>query len=110
MLISSALLKTAFETGQAHLAYEPVWAIGTGLTASPEQAEEAHRFIRDEIREKLSAKAAETVRILYGGSVTPETSSALMSRPGIDGALIGGASLKAPSLLAIIENASDNTL
>jgi triosephosphate isomerase len=106
LLVASPILKAAFESGQAHLAYEPVWAIGTGLTASPEQAEEAHQILRTEIREKVSPKAAETVRILYGGSVTPESSAALLSRPGIDGALVGGASLKSASFLTILENAS----
>jgi len=104
-LVASEALKAAFESGQAHIAYEPVWAIGTGLTASPDQAEEAHRFIRDELRAKLGAKASENCRILYGGSVTPENVATLLTRPGIDGALVGGASLKVPVWLELVERA-----
>ena len=105
LLLASPSLKAAFESGQAHLAYEPVWAIGTGLTATPEQAEEAHRFIREEMLAKAGQKAAETALILYGGSVTPDNVASLMSRPGIDGALVGGASLKAANWLQLIEKA-----
>ena len=83
------------------LAYEPVWAIGTGLTATPAQAQEVHAFIRSRLRELLGA-AAEAVRILYGGSVTPENAASLLSEADLDGALVGGASLKAPSFLGII--------
>jgi len=83
------------------VAYEPVWAIGTGLTATPDQAQEVHAFIRSRLREVLGA-AAEDVRILYGGSVTPENAASLLAQPDIDGALVGGASLKAASFLAII--------
>ena len=83
------------------VAYEPVWAIGTGLTATPDQAQEVHAFIRSRLREILGA-AAEDVRILYGGSVTPENAASLLAQPDIDGALVGGASLKAASFLAII--------
>jgi triosephosphate isomerase len=98
-------LRTAFESGQAHLAYEPVWAIGTGLTATPEQAEQAHRFIRDEMVSKVGPESAEATLILYGGSVTPENVASLLSRPGIDGALVGGASLKATNWLMLIDQA-----
>lgn len=83
------------------IAYEPVWAIGTGKTARPEQANEVHTFIRG----VLSARHGETagrVRILYGGSVTPENISALMAEPEIDGALVGGASLKADAFASIV--------
>ena len=104
-LVASEALKAAFESGQAHIAYEPVWAIGTGLTASPDQAEEAHRFIRDELTAKLGPKAAQTCRILYGGSVTPENIATLMARPGIDGALVGGASLKPTVWLELVDRA-----
>ena len=83
------------------VAYEPVWAIGTGLTATPDQAQEVHAFIRSRLREILGA-AAEDVRILYGGSVTPENAASLLAQPDIDGALVGGASLKVASFLAII--------
>jgi len=83
------------------LAYEPVWAIGTGLTATPEQAQEVHAFIRSLLRELLD-QAAEATRILYGGSVTPDNAASLLSQPDIDGALVGGASLKSDSFLKII--------
>ncbi len=83
------------------VAYEPVWAIGTGKTATPEQAEEAHAFCRRILAEMFGADFAETVRILYGGSVKPENIVGLMARPDIDGALVGGASLK-PDVFARI--------
>ncbi len=84
------------------IAYEPVWAIGTGKTASPEQAEEVHAFIRQELQALSSQKVAEVISILYGGSVKPENISELMKQPNIDGALVGGASLKADSFGNII--------
>ena len=84
------------------LAYEPVWAIGTGRTASPDQAEEVHRFIREWIDSSFDTHTAEQIRILYGGSVKPDNISALMSKPDIDGALVGGASLKSEVFLKII--------
>lgn len=84
------------------LAYEPVWAIGTGRTATPEQAQEVHLFIRDWIKETFDKDTSDQVRILYGGSVKPDNASALMSRPDIDGALVGGASLKPESFMGII--------
>jgi triosephosphate isomerase (TIM) len=83
------------------LAYEPVWAIGTGRTASPETAQEMHRLIREWLSEKFGEEAQE-VRILYGGSVKPENIDALMLQPDIDGALVGGACLEAESFLRII--------
>ena len=86
---------------QLVLAYEPVWAIGTGLTATPAQAQEVHAFIRSRLREILGA-AAEDVRLLYGGSVTPDNAASLLSEADIDGALVGGASLKAASFLGIV--------
>ncbi len=86
---------------QLVLAYEPVWAIGTGLTATPQQAQEVHAFIRSLLRELVGA-AAEDVRILYGGSVTPDNAAELLAEADIDGALVGGASLKAASFLGII--------
>jgi triosephosphate isomerase len=82
-------------------AYEPVWAIGTGRTASPETAEEMHGYIRGRLLEKFGGNA-ETVRILYGGSVKPENIDTLMRQPDIDGALVGGACLEAESFLRII--------
>lgn len=88
--------------GKIVIAYEPVWAIGTGKTASPEQAGEVHRFIREKIERLYSKRTSETLRIQYGGSVTPENIKALMAEPGIDGALVGGASLQAESFTRIV--------
>jgi triosephosphate isomerase len=85
------------------VAYEPVWAIGTGKTATPDQAQEVHRLIRDLLNEILGTEA---IRILYGGSVTPDNAATLMAEPDLDGALVGGASLKAPSFLGIIAASS----
>jgi triosephosphate isomerase len=90
------------ELGNIVIAYEPVWAIGTGKTATPEQAEKAHRFIRGKVEKLFSRKASEEIRIQYGGSVTPENIRGLMSQPNIDGALVGGASLKAESFSKIV--------
>jgi triosephosphate isomerase len=83
------------------IAYEPVWAIGTGLTATPDQAQTVHHFIRSLLREFLGA-VAEAVRIQYGGSVTPDNAATLLAQPDIDGALVGGASLKPELFLPII--------
>ena len=88
------------------LAYEPVWAIGTRETASPEQAQEMHGFIRDYLRNQFSDAVAERTRILYGGSVKPSNAAELFSKPDIDGGLIGGASLQADDFLAIVKAAS----
>jgi len=85
------------------LAYEPVWAIGTGRTATPEQAQEVHHYIRQWMEENFVPEAASLVRILYGGSVKSENAKDLMSRPDIDGALVGGASLKAEQFIPIIK-------
>lgn len=87
------------------LAYEPVWAIGTGKVASPAQAEEAHQWIRQVLATKFSTTAAEKMRIQYGGSVKAENAKELLSKPDIDGALVGGASLDARGFTAIIKNA-----
>jgi triosephosphate isomerase (TIM) len=84
------------------IAYEPVWAIGTGRTATPEQAEEVHRFIRGKVKSLYSRDVSEETRIQYGGSVTPENIKGLMNQPDIDGALVGGASLKAESFSKIV--------
>ena len=84
------------------LAYEPVWAIGTGRTATPEQAQEVHRFIRQWIEKNFDTDTANQVRILYGGSVKPENVRDLMIKADIDGALVGGASLKADSFIKLI--------
>uniref|UniRef100_A0A7C3YZZ6 Triosephosphate isomerase n=1 Tax=Desulfobacca acetoxidans TaxID=60893 RepID=A0A7C3YZZ6_9BACT len=87
------------ESRRLVIAYEPVWAIGTGKTATPQQAQEVHRLIRELLADTLGTGA---VRILYGGSVTPDNAASLLAEPDIDGALVGGASLKAESFLAII--------
>ena len=84
------------------LAYEPVWAIGTGRTASPEIAQEVHKAIRDWLSRQFGTEAAQEVRILYGGSVKPDNVSDLMRQPDIDGALVGGACLEVESFLRII--------
>jgi triosephosphate isomerase len=85
------------------LAYEPVWAIGTGETASPKEAQEMHAFIRQLIQENYTNAVADTVSILYGGSVKPSNAEEIFSKPDVDGALIGGASLKATDFTAIIK-------
>ncbi len=85
------------------IAYEPVWAIGTGKTATPEMAADAHKIIRAEVAKLLGHAIAANMRILYGGSVKPENATALMSKEEIDGALVGGASLKADSFAAIVK-------
>jgi triosephosphate isomerase len=84
------------------IAYEPVWAIGTGKTATPEMAADAHAFLRGQIRAKFSEEAAEACRILYGGSVKPDNVKGLMAQAELDGALVGGASLDPASFAAIV--------
>lgn len=84
------------------LAYEPVWAIGTGETASPEQAQDMHAFIRKTLANKYGANVAEEVSILYGGSVKPANAVEIFSKPDVDGGLIGGAALKAEDFFAIV--------
>lgn len=86
------------------LAYEPVWAIGTGKTATPQQAQEAHKFIRERLVKMHNQDVASSVRIQYGGSVKPENTADLISQPDIDGALVGGASLKQESFVNIVKN------
>lgn len=86
------------------IAYEPVWAIGTGRTATPEQAQEAHAFIRAKVAEMSDASTAEKVRIQYGGSVKPENTAALMGQADIDGALVGGASLDPRAFAQIVKS------
>src|SRR5437762_4374743 len=93
---------TAEEFSRILLAYEPVWAIGTGRTATPEIAAAAHRFLRQCVHDQFSAEAAASVRILYGGSVKPEHIHGLMAQVELDGALVGGASLDAKSFAAIV--------
>ena len=85
------------------IAYEPVWAIGTGLTASPEQAQEMHRFIRNLVKEKYGKEVADQTTILYGGSCKPSNAAEIFAMPDVDGGLIGGASLKKEDFCAIVE-------
>jgi triosephosphate isomerase (TIM) len=109
---TAALLTSQFQKGIAGLtsqqfakiviAYEPVWAIGTGKTATPEIAADAHRVIRGQVREKFGKDAADAVRILYGGSVKPDNTRTLMAQPEIDGVLVGGASLDPVSFASIV--------
>ena len=93
---------TAEQLKNLIVAYEPVWAIGTGKTASDDQAQDAHAFIRATLAELYTQGTADTIRILYGGSVKPENIKGLMTQKDIDGALVGGASLKADSFAAIV--------
>ena len=93
---------TASDLARIIIAYEPVWAIGTGRTATPEQAQEMHAFIRRVFAQRHSEEAAQALRILYGGSVKPDNVAGLMKQPDIDGALVGGASLKAETFAEIV--------
>ncbi len=107
-LIKSQLQSALFDLNKSDweqivLAYEPVWAIGTGETASPEQAQEMHQFIRETIAEAFGSDTAASVSILYGGSVKPDNAQALFSQPDIDGGLVGGASLEVDSFIDIIK-------
>tara|TARA_R110001583_G_scaffold145096_1_gene297108 strand:+ start:45206 stop:45964 length:759 start_codon:yes stop_codon:yes gene_type:complete len=86
------------------LAYEPVWAIGTGETASPEQAQEMHAFIRKIVADKYNAEVAENVSILYGGSVNPGNAKEIFSKEDVDGGLIGGAALNADNFIALVKS------
>jgi len=109
---TEAVLARQFQNGIAGLseqqfariviAYEPVWAIGTGKTATPEIAADAHRAIRGQVRAKFGKEAGEAIRILYGGSVKPDNARSLMAQPEIDGVLVGGASLDAVSFASIV--------
>jgi triosephosphate isomerase len=92
------------EAGRIVIAYEPVWAIGTGRVATPEQAQEVHAFIRRTIAAKHGQAAADVLGILYGGSVKPDNVKRLMALPDVDGALVGGASLKADSFLKLVRH------
>ena len=94
---------SAEDFGKIILAYEPVWAIGTGKTATAEQAEEMHAFIRTTIAEKFGAEAAENVSILYGGSCKPSNAKEIFAKPDVDGGLIGGAALKCADFKGIID-------
>lgn len=96
---------TPEKAGPIVIAYEPIWAIGTGKTATPEMAGDAHRFIRNEVAELLGQQVASSMRILYGGSVKPENAQELMAQEEIDGALVGGASLDPASFYKIVQAA-----
>ena len=110
------VVKSQFETSLKDLsaediqktviAYEPVWAIGTGRTATPEQAEQMHSYVRRLLHEKYGEEISARVLIIYGGSVKPDNMSALMQKSNVDGALVGGASLKAESFIQIVLNAT----
>jgi triosephosphate isomerase len=89
--------------GKLIIAYEPVWAIGTGSTATPSQVQEAHLIIRREVAERLGNERASNIRILYGGSVKPENAGKLMAQPDIDGALVGGGSLDPETFAKIVK-------
>ena len=91
------------QVGQLVMAYEPVWAIGTGHTATREQAQEAHAFVRESLAKRFNNTVANNIRILYGGSVKPDNVDELMAQPDIDGALVGGASLEAESFIRIVD-------
>jgi triosephosphate isomerase len=109
------VVKTQFDESIGHLekediakvviAYEPVWAIGTGKTATPDQAEQMHSYIRRLLNERYSQEVGSRIPLLYGGSVKPDNTKSLMEKPNIDGALVGGASLKAESFAQIIQEA-----
>ena len=103
--VSKGLLGiTAEEIKKIIIAYEPVWAIGTGKTATPDQAQEVHNFIRNLIRELYSDQNGDEIIIQYGGSVKPDNAGELLNQPDIDGALVGGACLKADSFIDIIKS------
>lgn len=95
----------ASQLGRLTIAYEPVWAIGTGKVASPAQAQAAHAFIRGRIANHFGEKSAQSLLIQYGGSVKPDNAAEILKQPDVDGALVGGASLKADSFLAIVNAA-----
>ncbi|MBI2094472.1 MAG: triose-phosphate isomerase [Candidatus Omnitrophica bacterium] len=96
---------SAADLSRLIIAYEPVWAIGTGKNATPEQAQEVHLFIRNGLSQRFSQQAAESVRIQYGGSVNAANAASLLQLPDVDGALVGGASLKADAFQAIVQAA-----
>lgn len=104
-LLGGLLGITQEEVTKIVIAYEPVWAIGTGKTASPEQAEEVHLMIRQMLTKQFGQENADVISLLYGGSVKASNSKELLSQPNIDGALVGGASLKVEDFVGIIKNA-----
>jgi triosephosphate isomerase (TIM) len=107
--VKQQLDESLFQVGNARIgdciiAYEPVWAIGTGENATAEEAQEMHQFIRQLVKEKYSAEAADEIRILYGGSVNAKNADSLFASKDVDGALIGGSSLKAEEFISIIKS------
>src|SRR5712675_807716 len=108
-ILSIQLRGSLKELQETVVAYEPVWAIGTGRNATPEQAQEAHAFIRHTLREMSDESTADRIRIQYGGSVKPENAHDLMTQPDIDGALVGGASLDPRSFAQIVKAAREKT-
>jgi triosephosphate isomerase (TIM) len=100
--IDQGISETAAQSPKLVIAYEPVWAIGTGLTATPEQAQEAHAFIRTHLSKRFGEAVATARPLLYGGSVTPENVDSLLACPDVDGGLVGGASLKPEGFLALV--------
>jgi len=105
--VLSALQNVTIESGEIIIAYEPIWAIGTGETATPEQAQEIHGYIREVLATEISAQLAQKTRILYGGSVSAATAQQLFSQPDIDGGLVGGASLKVEDFKIICSAAAN---
>ena len=103
-LVESLFLLDQEKLNQIIIAYEPIWAIGTGLTASPEQAQEMHAYIRQSLTDNYSENAGDHMTILYGGSVNPSNSAELFAKPDVDGGLVGGASLKVDSFMAIVNS------
>ena len=103
-LKASFALLTADQVSKLVIAYEPIWAIGTGETASPEQAQEMHAAIRTFLNESYGEKIAQVISILYGGSVKPANAKEIFGQPDVDGGLVGGASLKADSFSAIVNS------
>lgn len=106
--VQAALIGVADEdASNLVIAYEPIWAIGTGETATPDQAQEMHKMIREELADLYSKDAAQQIRILYGGSMKPHNAEELLSQPDVDGGLVGGASLKSDSFTDIISIANE---
>ena len=106
-LTNGLLILSSEQMAKVVIAYEPVWAIGTGVTASPEQAEETHAYIRKWLASRFGQAVADATRIQYGGSVKGDNAKELLAKPNIDGALVGGASLKSDQFLAIIRAAEE---
>ena len=105
--VMNSMADLGADLGKLVLAYEPVWAIGTGRTASPEQAQEMHALIRATLESMSDGDVASGIRIQYGGSMKPENASELLGQPDIDGGLIGGAALDALSFVKIVESAAE---